>query len=82
MDETELVEALADKEHASWAKWMNYLFSKCEKQSDGSLVIPFAYVVRWQRQANTPYEGLSDREQQSDRDEVGYILPIIKEFCP
>ncbi len=81
MTESELIEQLADKEHASWARWMEYLFSKCEPLSDGSLVIPFPYVVRWRRQTETPYVGLSDNEQQSDRNEVAHILPIIKEYA-
>src|SRR5690349_13503273 len=29
MSREELIERLADKEHASWARWMGYLFSKC-----------------------------------------------------
>jgi len=28
--EQELIEQLADKEHASWARWMRYLFNVCE----------------------------------------------------
>lgn len=81
MTDKELIERLADKEHASWARWMEYLFSKCEPLPDGSLVIPFPYVVRWRRQAETPYVGLSELEKQSDRNEVAHILPIIKEYA-
>ncbi len=82
MDETELVEALADKEHASWARWMHYLFTRCYETYDGNYVIPRELVDRWRRQKNTPYAELSEQEKQSDRDEVAYILPIIKEYCP
>lgn len=74
-----LAEALADKEHASWARWMKYLFSRCEPLigSGGALIIPAELVERWQRQAETPYAELSEREKQSDREEVVHILPII-----
>ena len=75
-----LIEQLADKEHASWAHWMQYLFSTCIHHPDGSLTIPGHLVVRWERQANTNYAELSEREKQSDRDEVAHILPIIKEY--
>ncbi|SRR6266567_834272 len=80
MTDKELIEQLADKEHESWARWMDYLFSKCEPLPDGSLVIPFPYVMRWRRQTETPYSGLSDNEQQSDRNEVAHILPTIREY--
>ncbi len=74
-----LIEQLADKEHASWARWMAYQFSRCEPLPDGSLVLPFPLVEHWQRQVETPYEQLTEREKQSDRDEVAHILPIIEQ---
>src|SRR5260221_6026946 len=79
MTEQELIEQLADKEHASWAHWMQYLFSMCTHLPDGRLVIPGMLVVRWERQANTNYADLSEQEKQSDRDEVAHILPIIEQ---
>jgi len=82
MTEQELIELLADKEHDSWARWMKYLFSRCEKVYDGYfeyLAIPPELVSCWQRQIDTPYEQLSEQEKQSDRDEVAHILPIINE---
>jgi hypothetical protein len=81
MTEHELIEQLSDKEHASWARWMIYLFDKCNAMPDGSLVIPPPFVARWQRQIDTPYRHLSEQEKQSDRNEVAHILPIIQEYC-
>ena len=85
MTEAELVEHLADKEHASWARWMKYLFSVCGGLPVGAglyrdITIPAALVMRWDRQADTPYAELSEPEKQSDRDEVAHILPIIREY--
>lgn len=80
MTEQELIEALADKEHARWARWMDYLFSKCERQSDGSLVIPANRVDHWQHEIDTSYADLPERYKQSDREEVAHILPIIEEY--
>jgi hypothetical protein len=88
MSEQELIEALAAKEHASWARWMAYLFSRCERVSVpgrggplfSALRIPPELVERWQRQITTPYAELSETEKQSDREEVAHILPIIKQF--
>ena len=80
MPEQVLIERLADKEHASWARWMEYLFSKCLPNGVGCLIIPADLVERWQKQIDTPYAQLTEREKQSDRDEVAHILPIIDEY--
>ncbi len=86
MSEQDLIEHLAEKEHASWSHWMDYLFSRClevgDKDGEGyeSYVIPRELVRRWQRQAKTPYVELTEQEKQSDRDEVAHILPIIDEY--
>lgn len=80
MTQDELIEQLADKEHASWANWMDYLFSRCPIRADGAAIIPFELVERWKRQVETPYAELSEQEKQSDRDEVAHILPIIDKY--
>ncbi len=80
MNEQELIEQLADKEHASWAHWMEYLFSKCDMRADGSAVIPGEFARHWQRLVLVPYAYLTEHEKQSDRDEVAHILPIIRAF--
>ena len=77
MNKQELIEALADKEHASWAHWMDYLFSKCNRNELGELVLPEDLIWRWQRQIDTDYADLSEKEKQSDRNEVRKILHII-----
>lgn len=81
MSESELIELLADKEHASWARWMKYLFSQGATNENDDFVIPAKLERRWARQAYTDYAHLSETEKQSDRAEVMHILPIIKEFA-
>jgi hypothetical protein len=73
----DLIEKLADAEHASWARWMDYLFGRCYPEIDGSLMIPADLVARWQRQVATPYADLGESEKQSDRNEVAHIVPFI-----
>ncbi len=80
MDKQELIEQLAEKEHASWSHWMTYLFAQSTANPDGSATIPEDLVERWQRQAQTNYSDLTEREKQSDRNRVEKILPIIEEY--
>ncbi len=72
-----LVERLAEAEHQRWCHWQTYMHSKCERRADGSLLIPAKLVLQWERQIATRYEGLSDSEKESDRDQVRKYLPII-----
>jgi hypothetical protein len=81
MTEQELIELLADKEHASWARWMRYQFARCRRGRNGELIIPADLYEQWGRQAGTPYDRLSEHEKQYDRDEVAQILPIIRKFA-
>lgn len=74
-----LVDALANLEHARWAKWQRYLHSKTVKQPDGSLVIPPELVERWERQIETPYQSLTEDEKDSDREQVREYLSVIKD---
>ena len=94
MDKQELIEQLAASEHSSWARWMRYFLGKLQKRhikhdsgnvanimfNQHDLIIPAAYVKALQKQIDTPYEQLSEREKQYDRDEVEHILPIIEAY--
>jgi hypothetical protein len=81
MTEQELIERLANEEHAGWSRYMAYLFEKCGRNPDGSITIPPGYVDALQVQIDTPYAELSEPEKQNDRIEVGYILPIIQAYA-
>lgn len=76
----DFIEQGADIEHERWSKWQSYMFSKCKKQSDGSLVIPPWAVARWTDQINTKFSELSESEKESDRREVKTYIPLIKEI--
>lgn len=73
-----LVDSLAAIEHERWAHWQRYMHGKAIKQSDGSLIIPAELVAKWERQIATPFEKLSDKEKDSDREQVSKYLPTIK----
>lgn len=73
----ELIEALANIEHERWAHWQRYLHSSATARADGSLQLPAGLVARWERQIATKYSNLSDREKESDREQVRKYLAIV-----
>lgn len=75
-----LMEQLADAEHASWARWMDYLFDKCTVTQEGNMIIPADFAHRWQNQIYTSYANLTEQEKESDRKEVRHILPFIHTY--
>jgi len=75
-----MLEVLAEQMHVIWANWMNYLFSKCVKNSDGSYTIPPGHVDRWKRQASTTYTNLSKTEKDSDRVIAEHIRKVLHKY--
>ena len=74
----DLLEALAALEHERWSHWQRYLHSKCIPGDDGSLTIPTELVGRWTAQMSTRYAELSEKEKESDRDQVRQTLDVIR----
>ena len=77
MDDEEIVrrldasiDRLAKIEHERWAHWQRYMHAKGERLSDGRLVLPSDQVARWDRQIATPFDKLTEKEKNSDRDQV------------
>lgn len=71
-------ERLADLCHRQWSGWMEYLFSKCVTNDDGTVTIPKWAVDRWKRQLSTDYKDLTLIEQDSDRKEADKFLNEIE----
>lgn len=71
------LEELAHIEHERWSHWQRYMHSKCTKAPDGSLVIPPDLVEKWEKQISTSYYDLSEKEKDSDREQVRKYLPTI-----
>ena len=74
----ELIEILSAAEHDRWSYWQRYLHSQCERRPDGSLIIPADLVARWEAQMETSYQDLSEKEKESDREQVRKIIVAIK----
>ena len=77
--EKEFVEKGADLEHKRWTGWQSYLFSKSKWTKNGYL-IPKELCFRWQKQIDTPYSKLSEKEKESDRKEVRKYLFFIRQL--
>jgi hypothetical protein len=73
-----LFEQLAAIEHERWADWQEYVHSKCAHVSTGQLIIPAELVEQWRRQIRTPYVHLSEREKESDRDQVRRYWHLVQ----
>ena len=74
-----LRQQLASLAHEQWSGWMNYLFSRCETLTTGTVVIPDVWVTRWDRQRSTPYSELRADEQESDLQEADRVLAVLSD---
>ena len=74
----ELREQLADEQHAIWSHWMGYMFACGTHMPDGTWVMPADKARRWQRQMETPYTALTDKERESDRHQADKILAVVQ----
>ena len=73
----ELREKLAKIEHQRWSDWQKW----CHKVLRENCPSPELEVVlkRWDKQIKTEYKDLTEKEKQSDREQVDRYLPIILE---
>lgn len=77
--EKEIIEKLARYAHDdAWSGWMRYMFEKGTLNLDGTVTMPAWAVKRWQRQADTPYDDLTAKEKESDRDEARKMLAVVQ----
>jgi len=61
----------------TWAGWQKYLHSKCIRNENGSLTIPYELRDHWENQIYTNYEDLSEHEKEEDRKEARKNIVII-----
>ena len=73
-----LREKLAEIEHQRWADWQKW----CHKVLRENCPSPELEKIleRWDRQINTPYFKLAEKEKDSDREQVDRYLPLLKDF--
>lgn len=73
----DVLEELASLEHDRWSHWQRYIHTKGKRLDDGSIILPADLVRLWENQIDTPYAELSDREKESDREQVRKYLPTV-----
>lgn len=78
MDEKELWEQLADIEHQRWSDWQKWCH-KVLREECGSPELE-KVLERWDKQIETEYKDLSEKEKDSDRVQVDRYFPVIKSF--
>lgn len=81
----DLVETIADFMHGQWSHWMKYLYSRLEYNmipnvpatTEFPMKIRWYEYDRWQRQMNTPYAELSEKEKDSDREFARKLIELL-----
>ena len=78
----DLIEALAAVEHECWGDWQRYMHECAFRDPlTRQLIVKSAEQVdHWERQIATPYAALSEREKQSDREQVLRYWPVLIDF--
>lgn len=76
--EDELKQQLAAIEHERWADWQKWMH-KVLREANPSPEIG-DILERWDRQIETPYAALLDKEQLSDMEQVDRYWPLIQEY--
>jgi len=76
----ELYEKLAAIEHERWAHWQKYMHSKGVKTMPDGLFFSNEYIEHWERQIKTSYAQLSEKEKDSDREQVDRYWPLIEDI--
>jgi len=82
MNEKKLLEDLAALEHTQWAHWTEYMLKKLfPGLFDGSQCeYPNEDVRRWMHQIATPYEFLTEKEKDSDREWARKVRGVLGEW--
>jgi len=72
-------EEIARIQHDIWAHWHRYVESVSTQNPDGSLTIPADKAARWAFLASIPYAGLTEEEQDSDREQADKVTAFLRE---
>jgi hypothetical protein len=84
------IELLAEAVHEVWANWMRYMLAQGRIEQSYDIytmsdapkewVMPADKLERWTWQMETPYDDLSEKEKESDREIALQYLQLIEEY--
>ncbi len=78
-DKEELRQKLASIEHERWADWQKWCHKVLREQVPYSPELELV-LTRWDKQIETPYSGLSDKEKASDMEQVDRYWHLIDQY--
>lgn len=86
MSSKSLREQLSDLEHEQWAHWTAYMLDSIGKAFEQEFPgLPLTdsleglpHVKGWRRQIATPYDELTEKEKDSDREWADRVLAIVR----
>ena len=82
-NEAELREKLAAIEHERWADWQKWVHKQLVVHDDPDgkphWCLPPEVIDAWEAQIATPYSNLSEKEKDSDREQVDRYWHLITE---
>ena len=63
-----LVEKLSELEHDQWAHWTKYMLNNMTPEN----------IKQWKRQISTPYDELTEKEKDSDREWANKVVAVLR----
>ena len=75
MSQKNLLEKLAEIEHGRWSDWQAWCHKILRENCPSSELEKV--LERWDKQIATPYSELSEKEKESDRDQVRRYWNLI-----
>ena len=65
-----ILEELAELEHEQWAHWTEYMLENLTDED----------IKRWERQIETSYSELTEKEKDGDREWAEKVLKIVNKY--
>lgn len=75
-----LREKLATIEHERWADWQKWCHEVLRENMPDYWTELNNVLERWDKQIATPYSALTEKEKDSDREQVDRYWPLIEEY--
>ena len=77
----DLVDTIADFMHMQWSHWQKHVHSQMIKENVGEkwyyMTLSEEQHKYWERQMNTPYSELTEKEKDSDREWAIKLLELL-----